>query len=77
MSNLTLSIDDETLRRARVRALEEGTTVNAVVRSYLEEFADADRHVRAMTRILELAETSEAGSGPDGRTWSRDDAYDD
>jgi plasmid stability protein len=76
MSNLTLNIDDDTLRRARVRALEEGTTVNAIVRSYLEEFADADRHVRAMARILELAEASDASSGHDGRTWTRDDAYD-
>ena len=37
MANLTLSIDDETLRRARIRAIELDTSVNAIVRTYLEE----------------------------------------
>jgi plasmid stability protein len=37
MSNLTITIDEETLRRARIRALEQGTSVNALLRDYLEE----------------------------------------
>jgi len=38
MSNLTLTIDDDVLRRARIRALEQGTSVNALVREYLTDF---------------------------------------
>lgn len=36
MANLTLKIDEEMLRRARIRALEHGTSVNAVVREFIE-----------------------------------------
>ena len=32
--NLTITVEDETLKRARVRALEENTSVNAVLRKY-------------------------------------------
>ncbi len=32
MANLTIVIEGDTLKRARMRALEEGTSVNAVVR---------------------------------------------
>ena len=36
MANLTLAIDEDLLRRARVRAAEQGTSVNAVVRQLIE-----------------------------------------
>ena len=29
MSNLTLSLDDEVVRQARIRAIQEGTSVSA------------------------------------------------
>ncbi len=35
MKNITVSIDDETHRQARVRAAELGTSVSALVRGYL------------------------------------------
>lgn len=37
MKNITVSIDDETYRLARIRAAEEGTSVSALVRDYLIE----------------------------------------
>ena len=37
--NVTLSIDDEVLREARRRAEAMGTSVNQLVRDYLEAFA--------------------------------------
>jgi hypothetical protein len=36
MTNLTITVDEQTLKRASMRALEEGTSVNAVLREYLE-----------------------------------------
>lgn len=39
MKNITVSIDDETYRRARVRAAEKDTSVSAVVRDFLVDFA--------------------------------------
>jgi Family of unknown function (DUF6364) len=39
MMNVTLSIDDEVMRRARRRAEVLGTSVNQLVREYLEQLA--------------------------------------
>ncbi|HSZ04526.1 MAG TPA: DUF6364 family protein [Solirubrobacteraceae bacterium] len=76
MTNLTLTIDDELLKRARMRALEQDTSVNALVREYLEGLAGQAKTQDAITAVLELAEGSHSGSGPDGRTWTRDELYD-
>ena len=35
MKNITVSIDEETHRRARIKAAELGTSVSALVRNYL------------------------------------------
>ena len=76
MANLTLSIDDELLKRARIKALEEGTSVNALVRDHLERFAGGkEREREAVRQILEDSKTSTASSRGRGRTWTRDDLY--
>ena len=78
MANLTVVIDDDVLLRARKRALDEGTSVNAVVRDQLEMYAGADDEeaAAAMRRFLAAAALSTAGSGPGGRTWTREELYD-
>lgn len=73
MANLTLSITDEVLKRARLRALQQDTSVNALVREYLTAYGGTSEAATAMTRVLELATASTAGSG--GRTWTRYDAH--
>lgn len=66
------------MKKARMRALEEDTSVNAVLREYLEEYAEAkDERMAAARRILESSRRSTSGSGPEGRTWKREDAYED
>ncbi|MBA3491003.1 MAG: ribbon-helix-helix protein, CopG family [Rubrobacteraceae bacterium] len=76
MANLTITVDDDTLKRARMRALEEDTSVNAVLREYLEEYAGRRRErIEAAHRILEDARRGGAGSGPGGRKWKREDLY--
>ena len=75
MANLTLSIDDELLRRARMRALELRTTVNALVRDYLESFTGDNPARVAITEFLEIAGDVHASSGPGGRSWTREDLY--
>ncbi|MBB4929425.1 uncharacterized protein YdaU (DUF1376 family) [Lipingzhangella halophila] len=74
MANVTLSIDDDVLRRARIRALEQRTTVNAIMHQYLERFA-ASKDTRAVEEILAIAERSKASSGAEGRTWGRYELY--
>jgi len=67
MANLTITVDEGTLQRARMRALEEDTSVNAVLRAYLEQYADRRRERReAGRRILEAARNSRASSGGKG-----------
>lgn len=38
MSNLTVVIDDALLRQARIKALEQGTSVNEICRQAVERF---------------------------------------
>lgn len=74
MANLTITIDDEALKKARIRALEQGTSVNALLRDYLENFAGVhDRQLRAAQRILELSSRAQSGSG--GHSWRRDELH--
>lgn len=39
MTNLTLSLDEEGVKRARIRAIGEGTSLNAKVREFLAGYA--------------------------------------
>jgi len=73
MANLTLSIDDDILKRARLRALQQDTSVNALVREYLMTYGGTSEAATAMSRVLEHAGASTAGSG--GRLWTRDNAH--
>lgn len=74
MANLTITIDDETLHRARLRALEQHTSVNALLRDYLDAFAAAGATWdQATDAILRLS--SEARSGRGDRRWTRDELH--
>jgi hypothetical protein len=56
MANLTLKIPDEELKRARIRAIGEGTSVNEVVRKWIKEYGERDDRIRAaMDRVLEAS----------------------
>jgi hypothetical protein len=72
MADLTLVIDDAVLRRARTRALSEGTSVNALVRDQLIRYAGLGGGLDA---FLEASETLDASSGPGGRRWRRDELH--
>jgi plasmid stability protein len=76
MANVTISIDEETLRRARIRALERGTSVNALVREYLERLVGDDAGMAAARRFVARSERTASSSGGAGRRWRREDVYD-
>lgn len=76
MANVTIAVDDDTLRRVRIHALENGTSLNAIVRGYLERLVGVDPTKEAGERIVALAEQARASSGPEGRSWRRDELYD-
>ena len=75
MANLTIAVDEQVLKRARIKALEQGTSVNAVLRSFLEQYVrEADARKRAVREILVLSRASRAARG-NGR-WTRDELHD-
>ena len=39
MSNITLSIDDEIIKQARLRAVQDGTSLSAKMREFLQRYA--------------------------------------
>jgi len=55
MKNITVSVDDETYRRARLKAAMEDTSVSALVRNFLAGIAkgesEADRLKRDEARL--------------------------
>ena len=77
MANITLTIDDEVLLKARQRALREKSSVNAVVRDYLKSYVKADDDDRAqrLIRLMEeIYQKDKPSSG--GKKWTRDEIYD-
>jgi plasmid stability protein len=40
MSNLTISVDDELIKQARVRAIQQGTSLSAKVREFLMQYVN-------------------------------------
>ena len=62
MKNITLKIDDEIYRKARIRAAQEGTSVSAMVRDFLNRQAEeeGDREKRRIAALDELYRTAEA-----------------
>jgi hypothetical protein len=75
VANLTLSIDDHLLREARKLAVDRDTSVNQLVRDYLELLvrqADERREARAhLALLLEPDQLLEVGP----ITWTRDDLH--
>lgn len=82
MSNLTLSIEDDLLKQARLYAIQHDTSVNAMVREYLksvvEQVSDERRarRLQAVENIQRIAEEiRQENQIPEGVTWTREDAY--
>ena len=76
MANLTLTLDLDLIRRARAKAVEQGTSVNALVREYLEDFVGPSNAEIGMAMFLELAGRSQFSLGSDGITWTREELHD-
>ena len=56
MSNLTIVVDEATLKKARLKALNEGRSVNEVLRNFLESYAGvAVEQVAALDDLLALS----------------------
>lgn len=75
MANLTIAVDDKLLKRARMRAIEQGTSVNAVLREYLESYAGVrSQQNSAVEDLLRLSRATKSRGGR--RRWNRDELHD-
>ena len=80
MSNLTITIDDELLRAARIKAVAQGTSVNEVCRQAIAAFTrqgDVDAIARAHARAQAFYDhATSVKLGPArGRRLTRDELY--
>ena len=74
MANLTITIDEATLKKARIRALEQNTSVNRILSQYLEAYAGVSRDQNdSVNKIITLSNASASRRGK--RQWSRDDLH--
>lgn len=72
--NLTIRFDEATLRSAQIRACEEGTSIDAVLREFLEDYAGKWRERdEAVSELLSISRVSSSRRGD--RTWTRDDLH--
>jgi len=71
--NVTLSIDDQTLARARQLAQRRGMSLNEMIRDYLETLTSSDP-ADAVAELERLWSEEEGDSG--GWKWNREELYD-
>ena len=72
--NLTLTMEDELLLRARKLALDRDTSVNELVRNYLTELVEQNSLRRAaITEVERIFQTTKARIG--NTTWTREELH--
>jgi hypothetical protein len=72
-SNLTLQLDADVIRRARVLAARQGTSLSALVARELGALVEREaRYEDARQRAVDLMA---AATSRGGRSWTRDDLY--
>jgi hypothetical protein len=69
--NITLSVDEKTVVRARKRAEALGKSLNQLVRDYLQKLAGADDAERSIEEFERLSGTGNSH----GRRFNRDEAH--
>ncbi len=72
-TNLTIQLDEQVVREARVVAARRGTSVSRLVAQELTELvANDQRYEAARQRATDLMARAESHGG---RTWTRPDLY--
>lgn len=73
--DLTITVDDEVLASARRVALEQGTSVQELIREYLASLTlDSESQRRALAASL-VEHMNAHPANPGDFKWNREDAY--
>jgi hypothetical protein len=71
--NLTVQLDEEVIRQAKLLAARRGTSISGLVARELEQLVAQDaRYAEARRRAIEIMDASVSRGG---RTWRRDELY--
>jgi hypothetical protein len=73
--NITLSIDEQIVKRAREKLRAAGKSVNAEIREHLQHLAGDDGQLERDIEFLQ--KTSGLGKPDADWKWNREDAYED
>ena len=73
MLNITISLNEDLLKSGRRYAEKHQTSVNALIRKFLEQTVRFDSN-DWIEECFSLMDRAEANSG--GRRWKREDVYD-
>lgn len=77
MKNVTVSLDDETYRAARVKAAEAGRSLSALVREFLQQLGSGESEFERLHREeLELRKKLEGSGFRASDRMSRDELHD-
>jgi len=75
MSNITFSLDDKIIKKARKIAIDHNTTLTTMIRNYIKSVVERES-ISRKTAINELNHTFENMSRNMGkRSWTRDELY--
>jgi hypothetical protein len=72
--NITLSADPELIAKSRRKAREQGTSLNQLIRDYLERFSDSRRDLSMANEFRGLALDKGGRSAP-GFRFDREEAH--
>lgn len=67
--NITLSAEEELIKKARKKAQREHTTLNAEFREWLKRYIGADKHLVNFESFMESLSYADSGGG----SFSRDE----
>ena len=74
LANITLKIDDDILKKARLIAAEKKTSINAIIKERIEEFISQDlKKDTALKGLDSFFKRSKARIG--NKTWTRSDIH--
>ena len=74
MRNITLSIEEEDLKKARIKALQDDKSLDDVIRHFIKQYINHDTHYQQLTgRLLKNMESVNEIKG--GRDWTREELY--
>lgn len=75
MSNITMTLDDDVIKKVKRSAVEKNTTLKGLVRDYLTGIArrEDQRREEVIAQLYEIMNSSNMKVGE--ITWTRDDLH--